>query len=104
MAKETLTNSFRALTIVLRREKLEYIINTPISTQPATGCIAEELTRYNKHKEDELDVQNFLVNKFKVIKSLLSHKMTEGSSVNTHMLRMMSDVEQLEKLNSPLSK
>jgi gag-polypeptide of LTR copia-type len=30
--------------------------------------------------------------------------MTEGSSLNTHMLRMTSDVEQLEKLNSPLSK
>jgi gag-polypeptide of LTR copia-type/Zinc knuckle len=30
--------------------------------------------------------------------------MTEGSSLNTHMLRMTSDVEKLEKLNSPLSK
>jgi gag-polypeptide of LTR copia-type len=30
--------------------------------------------------------------------------MTEGSSLDTHMLRMTSDVEQLEKLNSPLSK
>jgi hypothetical protein len=50
MAKETLTNLFRALTIVLRREKLEYVLNTPIPAQPATGCIAEELTKYNKHK------------------------------------------------------
>jgi gag-polypeptide of LTR copia-type len=30
--------------------------------------------------------------------------MIEGSSLDTHMLRMTSDVEQLEKLNSPLSK
>jgi gag-polypeptide of LTR copia-type len=30
--------------------------------------------------------------------------MTESSSLNTHMLHMTSDVEQLEKLNSPLSK
>jgi gag-polypeptide of LTR copia-type len=30
--------------------------------------------------------------------------MNEGSSLDTHMLRMTSDVEQLEKLNSPLSK
>jgi gag-polypeptide of LTR copia-type len=30
--------------------------------------------------------------------------MTEGRSLYTHMLRMTSDVEQLEKLNSPLSK
>jgi gag-polypeptide of LTR copia-type len=104
MAKETLTNSFRALAIVLRREKLEYVLNTSIPAQLAIGCITEELTRYNKYKEDELDVQSFLVKKFKVTKSLLSHKMTEGSSLDTHMLHMTSDVEQLEKLNSPLSK
>jgi gag-polypeptide of LTR copia-type len=30
--------------------------------------------------------------------------MTEDRSLYTHMLRMTSDVEQLEKLNSPLSK
>jgi gag-polypeptide of LTR copia-type len=59
---------------------------------------------YNKNKEDELDVQSFLVKKFKVTKSLLSYKMTEDNSLDTHMLRMTSDVEQLEKLNSPLSK
>jgi hypothetical protein len=56
MAKKSLTNSICALTIVLRREKLEYVLNTPILVQPATGCIAEELTRYNKHKENEIDV------------------------------------------------
>jgi gag-polypeptide of LTR copia-type len=84
--------------------KLEYVLNTSISAQPATSCKVEELTRYNKHKEDELDVQNFLVKKFKVTKSLLSHKITEGSSLDTHMLRMTSDVEQLKNLKSQLSK
>jgi gag-polypeptide of LTR copia-type len=39
-----------------------------------------------------------------VTKSLLSHKMTDGSSLDTHMLRMTSNVEKLEKFNSPLSK
>jgi gag-polypeptide of LTR copia-type len=39
-----------------------------------------------------------------VTKSLLSHKMTEYSSLDTHMICMMSDVEKLTKLNSPLSK
>jgi gag-polypeptide of LTR copia-type len=104
MAKETLTNIFRTFTIVLRREKLEYVLNTPVPVQSATCCSAKEVIRYNKHKEDELDVLSFLVKKFKVTKSLLSHKMTEGSSLDTHMLRMTSDVEKLEKLNSPLSK
>jgi gag-polypeptide of LTR copia-type len=101
MTKETLINSLCALTIVLTREKLEYVINTPIPTQSATGCTTEKLT---KHKEDELDVQSLLIKKFKVTKSLLSHKMTESSSLDTHMLHMTSDIEQLEKLNSPLSK
>jgi gag-polypeptide of LTR copia-type len=131
------TDWFRALTIVLRREKREYALHTPVPAQPAIGCTAEELTKYNKHKEDELDVQSLLVGimgpelqrrfmdtktydmceqlknmfqeqarveKFKVTRSLLSHKMTEGGSIGSHMLRMTSDVEQLEKLNSPLSK
>ena len=44
------------------------------------------------------------VERYKVTKSLLSHKMAEGSSISSHMLRMTSDVEQLEKLNCPLSK
>jgi gag-polypeptide of LTR copia-type len=104
MTKETLTNTFYALTIILRHEKLEYVLNTPIPAQPVVGCTANEVTIYNKHKEDEFDVQSFLVKKFKVAKSLLSHKMTEGSSLDTHMLRLTSDVEQLEKLNNPLSK
>jgi hypothetical protein len=39
MAKETLTNLFRTLTIVLRREKLEYVLNTLILVQPTIGYI-----------------------------------------------------------------
>jgi hypothetical protein len=104
MAKETLTNTFCALTIILRHEKLEYVLNTTIPAQSTVGCTTNEVLMYNKHKEDELDVQSFLVKKFKVTKSLLSHKMTEGSYLDTHMLCMTRDVEQLEKLNSPLSK
>jgi gag-polypeptide of LTR copia-type len=84
---------FRTFTIVLRPEKLEYVLNTSIPTQPAISCTIKEVTRYNKHKENEFDVQSFLVKKFKVTKYLLSHKMTESSSLDTHMLRMMSDVE-----------
>jgi gag-polypeptide of LTR copia-type len=104
MAKKTLTDTFCALTIILRHEKLEYVLNTPIPAQPAVDCTTNEITMYNKHKEDEIDVQSFLVKKIKVTKSLLSHKMIEGGSLDTHILRMTSDVEQLEKLNSPLSK
>jgi gag-polypeptide of LTR copia-type len=95
---------FRTFTIVLRCEKLEYVLNTLILAQPAICCTAKEVTRYNKHKEDEIDVQSFLVKKFKVTKSLLSHKMTEGRSLDTHMLCMTSNVEQLEKFNSLLSR
>jgi hypothetical protein len=84
MAKETLINMFCALTIILRHEKLKYVLNTPIPAQPAVGCTANEVTMYNKHKEDKLDVHSFLVKKFKMTKSLLSHKMTDDSSLDTH--------------------
>ena len=132
------TDWYRTLTIVLRQEKKEYVLNTPSpAAEPKTGGTADELTQYIKHKEDELDVQNLLVGimspelqrrfmdtktydmcqqlknmfqeqarveRFKVTKSLLSHKLTEGGSMGTHMLRLTSDVEQLEKLSAPLSK
>jgi len=131
------TDWFRTLTIVLRREKKEYVLNTPVTAVPAADGKAEDVAKYNKHIEDELDVQSLLVGimgpelqrrfmdtntydmcdqlknmfqeqsrveRFKVTKSLISHKLTEGGSVGTHMLRMTSDIEQLEKLNSPLSK
>jgi hypothetical protein len=55
------TDWFRALIIVLRREKYEYTLHTPVPVQPVTGCTAEVLTKYNKHKKDELDVQSLLV-------------------------------------------
>jgi len=44
------------------------------------------------------------VERYKVTKSLLGHKMAESGSISTHMLRKTSDVEQLEKLDCPLSK
>jgi hypothetical protein len=44
------------------------------------------------------------IERFKVTKSLLGHRLAEGGSMGTHMLRMTSDVEQLEKLNAPISK
>ena len=43
------------------------------------------------------------VERYKVTKSLLGHKMAESGSISTHMLRKTSDVEQLEKLDCPLS-
>jgi gag-polypeptide of LTR copia-type len=131
------TDWFCTLTIVLRRDKKEYVLNSPVPVAPKADGKTDEVALYNKHKKDELDVQSLLVGimspelqrqfmdtksydmceelknmfqeqarveRFKVTKSLLSHKLTEGGSISTHMLRMTSDVEQLEKLNAPLSK
>ncbi|XP_078151434.1 uncharacterized protein LOC144546757 [Carex rostrata] len=131
------TDWFRTLTIVLRREKKEYVLNSPVPAEPGTNGKPEDITKYNKHKEDELDVQGLVVSimgpelqrrfmdtktyiicdqlknmfqeqarieRFKVTKSLLGHRLAEGGSMGTHMLRMTSDVEQLEKLNAPISK
>ena len=44
------------------------------------------------------------VERYKVTKSLLGHKLAESGSISTHMLRKTSDVEKLEKLDCPLSK
>ena len=131
------TDWFCTVTIVLRREKKEYVLNTPVPEQPKAEATVESVTKYTKHTEDELDVQSLLVGimgpelqrrfmdttsynmcdqlknmfqeqarveRYKVTKSLLGHRMAESGSIGTHMLRMTSDVEQLEKLNCPLSK
>jgi hypothetical protein len=42
MAKETLTNMFCTFIIVLRREKLEYVLNTSVPAQSAIGCTAKK--------------------------------------------------------------
>jgi hypothetical protein len=52
---------FCILTIILRRERREYILNTPVPAKPIAGATVENVTVYTKHKEDELDVQSFLV-------------------------------------------
>jgi hypothetical protein len=114
------------LTIVLRCDRKEYILNTPILAEPRAVTIIENITMYTNHNEYELDVQSLLVGimgyelqkrfikiktydiceqlknmfpeqarveKYKVIKSLLCHKMAERSSISTYVLHMTSDVE-----------
>ncbi|XP_078165531.1 uncharacterized protein LOC144560241 [Carex rostrata] len=131
------TDLFRNLTIVPRREKKEYILNTPFPNEPKSSATVDEVTKYAKQKEDELDVQSLLVGimgpdmqrrfmdtrsyeicdqlkkmfqeqarieRYQVTKYLLSHRMVEGNSITTHMLRMTNDIELLKKLNVPLSK
>jgi len=44
------------------------------------------------------------VERYNVTKSFVGSKMAEGSSVFAHMLKMMSYVEQLEKLDCPVDK
>jgi hypothetical protein len=44
------------------------------------------------------------VERYNVTKGFVGCRMVEGSSVNAHMLKMMSYVEQLEKLECPVDK
>ena len=55
------TDWFRTLTIVLRRDKKEYVLRSPVPAAPGTEAEAEDVTKYTKHLDDELDVQNLLV-------------------------------------------
>ena len=52
---------FHSLTIVLRHEKKEYVLDTPIPEVPKPGATVDDVTKRIKHIEDELDVQNLLV-------------------------------------------
>jgi gag-polypeptide of LTR copia-type len=44
------------------------------------------------------------IKRYNITQSLIRCKMSEGSSVNAHVLKMMSYVQQLEKLGSPMDK
>ena len=55
------TDWLRALTIVLRREKKDYVKKTPVPAVPGAEAKAEDVTKYTKHHDDELDIQNLMI-------------------------------------------
>jgi gag-polypeptide of LTR copia-type len=125
------------LRIILRQEKKEYVLSTLVPLPPGNKASKEEQEAYNKHFDDESDVNYLIivvmspehqkyfmdsaldsceimeqlkelfqnkahVERCEITKALVECKMVECSSVSSHVMKMMSYMQQLEKLDNPV--
>ncbi|XP_074367021.1 uncharacterized protein LOC141707638 isoform X1 [Apium graveolens] len=121
----------RNLRIVLMVEKLEYVLDSPKSTEPASDAHNDEHIVYRKwiddanvaqcimlasinielHKQHEhMDAHTILMHlqelydvagrtaRYEISKELFGCRMSEGSSVNDHVLKMINLIERLGQL------
>ena len=121
----------RNLRIVLRIEKLEYVIDSPKPTEPASDAHNDEHVVYRKWIDDanvaqcimlasmnielqkqheHMDAHTILMHlqelydvagrtaRYEISKELFGCRMSEGSSVNDHVLKMINLIERLGQL------
>ncbi|KAL8098527.1 hypothetical protein AgCh_031343 [Apium graveolens] len=121
----------RNLRIVLRIEKLEYVIDSPKPTEPAIDAHNDEHVVYHKWVDDanvaqcimlasmniklqkqheHMDAHTILMHlqelydvagttaRYEISKELFGCRMSEGSSVNDHVLKMINLIERLGQL------
>ena len=121
----------RNLKIVLRVEKLEYVLNSPLSAEPADDAHDDEHVVYHKWIDDanvaqcimlasmnielqkqheHMDAHTILTHlqelydvagktaRYEISKELFRCRMSEGSSVNDHVLKMINLIERLGQL------
>ena len=121
----------RNLKIVLRVEKLEYVLNSPLPTEPAVDAHDDQHDVYRKWIDDanvakcimlasmnielqkqheHMDAHTILTHlqelydvagrtaRYEISKELFRCRMSEGSSVNDHVLKMINLIERLGQL------
>ncbi|KAL8134571.1 hypothetical protein AgCh_009553 [Apium graveolens] len=76
----------RNLRIVLRVEKPEYVLDSPKPTEPASDAHNDEY------------VMSRRTARYEISKELFGCRMSEGSSVNDHVLKMINLIERLGQL------
>ncbi|KAL4567872.1 hypothetical protein LXL04_023468 [Taraxacum kok-saghyz] len=92
----------RNLRITLRYDDREYVLDTPIA--PIDEFSAEEdIAANHKHVEDSNKLAELFCQKARqeilhIVKSLMTCKLKEGSSVCVHVQQMKSYIDQLENL------
>ncbi|KAL8104443.1 hypothetical protein AgCh_028601 [Apium graveolens] len=124
-------NWLRNLRIVLRVEKLEYVLDSPKPTKPASDAHNDEHVVYRKWIDDanvaqcimlasmnielqkqheHMDAHTILMHlqelydvagriaRYEISKELFGCRMSDGSSVNDHVLKMINLIERLGQL------
>ncbi|KAI3805215.1 hypothetical protein L1987_27389 [Smallanthus sonchifolius] len=110
LEKDKLDNSnfmdwYRNLKIVIRAENKMYVLEEPIPEEP-TAAMGLAHRTWDKHVDDsikEMFQQQARHERFEVMRSLISCRMQEGSSVSTHVLKMKGYIDHLARFDSPLS-
>ncbi|KAJ1283728.1 hypothetical protein BS78_03G148600 [Paspalum vaginatum] len=116
------TNWYRNLRIVLKQEKKEYILEQPYPKDVAAGAAtAAERRNREKHCNDLFDKQyedsdafNMIerlrgmfesqarVERYNTSKAFFGSKLVEGSPVSPHVIKMIGDIEALDRLGIKL--
>jgi hypothetical protein len=122
---------YRNLRIILRQEKIEYVLSEPYPEDLSTGSIAAYHRAHERHCDDALNISYLMIatmsldmqkqykyvdaytmiqglrgmfenqvrtERYSISKALFVCKLTEGSLVNPHMIKMMGYIESLTKL------
>ncbi|KAK8534690.1 hypothetical protein V6N12_057334 [Hibiscus sabdariffa] len=105
---------FRNLRIVLKQERKEYVIAELVPDEPTANAPRAVKDKFKKHVDDMLDVSCLLLATMspeiqkqhedmnETSKALFQCKMSEGSLVGAHVIKMMGYIQTLKKLGFPL--
>ncbi|CAD6242832.1 unnamed protein product [Miscanthus lutarioriparius] len=91
----------RSLRIVLRAEKKEDILDTPLPIEPTDNAPATEKNAYKKACDADLETQA-RTERFNVSKAFVETKLAEGTAVGPHVIKMVGYTQRLEKLGFPI--
>ncbi|KAK8499664.1 hypothetical protein V6N12_002136 [Hibiscus sabdariffa] len=89
---------FRNLRIVLKQERKEHVIEEPVPNDPGANA-----PRADKDKFKEIYEGQARQERYETSKALFQCKMSEGSLVGAHVIKMMGYIQALEKLGFPLN-
>ncbi|XP_066347733.1 uncharacterized protein [Miscanthus floridulus] len=91
----------RNLRIVLRAEKKEEILDTPLPEEPTDNAPAAEKNAYKRACDVDLETQA-RTERFNVSKAFAETKLAEGVIVGSHVIKMVGYTQRLEKLGFPI--
>ncbi|KAL4386179.1 hypothetical protein GQ457_09G016860 [Hibiscus cannabinus] len=109
---------FRNLRIVLKQEMKEYDIEEAVPNDPGPNAPRADKDKFKKHMDNMLDdmvayemIQNLkeiyegqaCQERYETSKALFQCKMSEGSLVGAHVIKMMGYIQALEKLGFALN-
>ncbi|KAL0405223.1 UNVERIFIED_CONTAM: hypothetical protein Slati_3836200 [Sesamum latifolium] len=100
----------RNLRIVLDFKNQSYVLDKPLPATLPQGSSPEERLTFEKWREDNRKVRSIIlasmsneIQKYAATKAFFGTKIAEGSSVQSHGVKMLSLVEKLEDLKAGLN-